>query len=82
MEPGLEVLGWSINPGNCGSGDTPVLSPSLFPLMQLSPNGQASFDDNIAWELPETGTYHVNVFRGSNSQLNNVITCADLHRKS
>lgn len=81
MEPGLEVLGWTINPGNCGSGDVSVLSPSLFPLMQLSPNGQASFDDNIPWELPEAGTYHVNVFRGSNSQLNNVITCADLRRK-
>ncbi|MGH7602571.1 MAG: hypothetical protein ACRENK_01085 [Gemmatimonadaceae bacterium] len=81
IEPGLEVLGWSINPGNCGSGDTPILSPSVFPLMQLNPNGQANFDDNIPWELPESGNYHVNVFRGSNSQLNNVVTCADLRRK-
>jgi hypothetical protein len=81
LEPGLENLGWTINPGNCGSGDAPVLSSSVFPLMQLGANGQANFDDNIPWALPETGSYHVNVYRGSSTQLNNVVTCAELRRK-
>jgi hypothetical protein len=82
MEPGLDNLGWAIHPGNCGSGDPPVMAPGTFPLMPLNANGQAKIEDNIPFTLPESGTYHVNVFRGTGTQLTDVLTCADLRRKS
>jgi hypothetical protein len=81
-EQGLDNLGWAILGGDCGSGDPPVLAPGVFPLMALSPNGQAKFDDNIPFTLPESGNYHVNIFRGSGNQLSDVITCAVLRRKT
>jgi hypothetical protein len=81
LEPGLDNLGWAIHRGNCGSGDPPVLAPGAFPAMQLGPNGQAKYDDNIPYTLPETGTFHLNVFRGNGTQLSNVITCAELQRR-
>jgi hypothetical protein len=81
IEPGLNNLGWGIHPGNCGSGTPPVIAPGMFPMMVVSTNGGASLDDNIPFQLPESGNYHLNVFRGGGTQLNDVITCADLRRQ-
>jgi hypothetical protein len=53
----------------------------MFPMMVVSANGGASLDDNIPFQLPESGNYHLNVFRGGGTQLNDVITCADLRRQ-
>ncbi len=82
VEPGLNNLGWAIHQGNCGSGNPPVMSPGTFPMIVLSVNGQGSVDDDIPFTLPESGAYHLNVFRGSGTQLNDVITCANLRRQS
>lgn len=82
MEPGLDNLGWAIHPGNCGSGDPPVMAPGTFPLMQLNANGQTTIDVDIPFTLPESGSYHVNAFRGTGTQLTDVMTCADLRRRS
>ena len=81
VEPGLNNLGWAVHPGNCGSGNPPVIAPGMFPAMVVSANGRGSIDDDIPFQLPESGTYHVNVFRGGGSQLNDVITCGDLRRQ-
>lgn len=80
-EPGLDLVGWGLSEGRCGSGNPPVLSPSVFPAIQLNASGQGKTDTTIPFIIPENGTYHVNVFRGSGTQLTNVLTCADLQRK-
>lgn len=82
MEPGLTNLGWAIHEGNCGSGNPPVMSPGSFPTIIVSTNGRGSVDDDIAFKLPEYGSYHLNVFRGNGTQLTDVITCANLRRQS
>ncbi len=82
MDPSLETLGWAIHGGGCGSGDPPVLAPGAFPLMQVNANGQANLDVDMPFALWESGSYHVNVFRGTGTQLTDVITCAQLRRKS
>ena len=81
IEPGLNNLGWAIHTGNCGSGTPAVITPGLFPVMVVSVNGGASVDDDIPFQLPEFGNYHLNVFRGGGTQLSDVITCADLRRQ-
>lgn len=80
-EPGLNILGWGLSQGLCGSGSPPVLPPSTFAPIQVSTNGQGSVDAKIPFILSETGSYHVNVFRGSGTQLSDVITCAQLRRE-
>lgn len=81
MEPGLNSLGWAIHPGNCGSGTPPVLAPGAFPIIVVSANGRGSIEDDIGFTLPVSGSYHVNVFRGNGTQLNDVLTCANLRRQ-
>lgn len=82
LEPGMDLVGWGLVPGRCGSGNPLVLSPSMFPAIQLGPNGQGTIDAQIPFIIPDNGSYHVDVFRGSGTQLNNVITCASLRRES
>jgi hypothetical protein len=81
-QPGLDVVGWGLSQGRCGSGNPPVLAPSAFPAIQLSPNGRGNADAELPFVIPETGTYHVNVFRGTGTQLTNVITCGELRREN
>jgi len=79
---GLDVVGWGLSQGRCGSGNPPVLAPSAFPAIQISPSGRGSADAELPFVIPETGTYHVNVFRGTGTQLTNVITCGELRREN
>lgn len=82
VEPGLTNLGWAIHQGSCGSGTPPMMSPGAFPTIVLSANGRGAVDDDIAFTVPVSGSYHVNVFRGNGTQLSDVITCANLRRHS
>jgi hypothetical protein len=82
IEPGMDLVGWGLSPGRCGSGTPLVLSPSMFPAIQLGPNGQGHVDTKIAFTIPDNGNYHVDIFRGSGTQLSDVITCAVLRRES
>ena len=81
-EPGLDVAGWGLSEGRCGSGNPPVLSRGAFPAIQISTNGQGNVDANIPFIIPDNGAYHVDVFRGSGTQLSDVLTCGDLRRES
>jgi hypothetical protein len=81
-QPGLDFVGWGLSQGRCGSGNPPVLAPSAFPAIQISPNGRGSVDAKLPFVISETGTYHVNVFRGTGTQLSDVITCGDVRRDS
>jgi hypothetical protein len=79
MEPGLTNLTWGIHPGNCASGNPPLVPPGD---ITLSVNGRGTVDSDVAFALPQSGNYHINVFRGNGTQLSDVITCANLRRQS
>jgi hypothetical protein len=81
-ERGVDLVSWGIVPGRCGSGNPLVLSPSMFPAIQIGANGQGHIDAKIPFIIPDNGNYHVDVFRGSGTQLSDVITCAVLRRES
>jgi len=80
QDAGLDILGWGVVTGGCGSGNPQVLSPTAFPPIQVSSSGRGSVDATIPFVIPETGSYHLDVYRGSGTQLSDVITCADLRR--
>lgn len=81
-EPGLDMAGWGVAEGRCGSGNPPVLSPSTFQPIQLNATGQGNIDVSIPFVIPDKGIFHVSVFRGSGTQLTNLLSCADLRRES
>ena len=78
MEPGLNNLTWGIHPGNCGSGNPAIVPPGD---ITLSVNGRGTVDADVGFALPQSGMYHINVFRGNGTQLSDVITCANLRRQ-
>lgn len=78
-QPGLDVVGWGIIQGGCGSGNPTVLSPSSFPPIQIGTNGGGKIDVKVPFIIPDNGNYHVDVFRGQGNQLSDVLTCGELH---
>lgn len=73
------ALQWAIVPGRCGSGGIPITGVERFPVIEISNSGRGELDMEIPLTLPTTGTYHANVYRGG-TQLNNVVTCANLRQ--
>lgn len=78
--PDVTSLRWGIYPGHCGSPAPPVVPVEVFPTIELSSNGKGSFDHEVAFEMPKQGAFHLNVLRGTGTQLSNVLTCANLRR--
>lgn len=74
------LLPWAMLPGRCGSGAVPLMSLEQFGQVDVASNGRADFKINLALTLPESGTYHVNVYWPRGSQLSDVMTCANLTR--
>lgn len=73
------ALQWAIAPGRCGSGNMAIAVVSSFPVVEISNNGRGELDMTMQLDLPTSGSFHANVFSGG-TQLNNVITCANLAR--
>jgi hypothetical protein len=72
-------LRWAVLPGRCGAGSLPLLGFDQFAPLDITSSGRGQLEVEIPLALPESGTYHVNVYhRGT--QLENVVTCATLRR--
>jgi hypothetical protein len=70
-------LRWALLPGRCGSGAMPVMAVELFPLLDIGTNGRGQLDAEVPLTLPESGSYHVNVY-WAGQQLSDVMTCTNL----
>lgn len=74
-------LSWALHPGRCGSGSPSLVGRERFPMIDVSGNGRGQLNNEMVLALPETGTYHVNIFWGQGQALSDVMTCANLHRE-
>ena len=68
---------WAIVPGRCGSGALPIVAVQRFPVIEIGGNSRGELDMEMPLTLPTSGAYHANVYNGG-TQLNNVVTCANL----
>ncbi len=76
-----EILGWSANPGRCGSGSVPFMPVAQFPGIEVGSTGRGEVDaQNMQLSIPVSGAVHVNVYRGGDT-LDRVIACANLRMK-
>lgn len=75
----VNTLRWGVFAGRCGSGAPAVIPADGFPRIELT-NGRGSIEEEIGFEMPAEGEFHVNVLHGSGTQLSNVLTCANLRR--
>ncbi len=73
---------WAVLPGRCGSGSVPLVSIEQFGPIDIAGNSRGQINASIALTLPETGTYHVNVYWSGGSQLSDVMTCGNLSRSN
>lgn len=72
-------LRWAVLPGRCGTGSLPLLGFEQFPPLDVTSSGRGQMEVDISIPLPQSGTYHINVYYGG-TELNNVLTCANLRR--
>lgn len=77
---GSNTLRWALLPGRCGTGSLPLVGIEQFPVIEVSSNGRADFNGEMSLALPESGTYHVNIYWAGGQQLSDVMTCANLRR--
>jgi hypothetical protein len=75
---GERDLSWAILFGNCGSASLPVVPRSNFPELDMSGGGSARMTVTIAHELPEAGTYHVELYRDREGGAASVVGCGNL----
>jgi hypothetical protein len=73
------ALRWAVLPGRCGAGSLPLLSFEQFPPLDVTSSGRGQLEIDVPIVLPESGSYHVNVYHGG-TQITNVLTCATLRR--
>jgi len=80
------TMAWGIFPGRCGSGSgmaLPLVPPSSLPSLEAGRTGAATLNTDIAFKMPTSGQYHLNVFWGTRTaDLADVATCANLTRES
>ena len=72
-------LRWALHPGRCGAASLPLLGYDQFAPLEVSSSGRGQLDVDLPLELPQTGSYHVNVYFGG-TDLDDVLTCANLRR--
>lgn len=76
-----EILGWSANPGRCGSGSVPIMPITQFPGIEVTSTGRGEINvQDMQLIIPASGPVHVNVYRGGDT-LDRVIACANLRMK-
>jgi len=68
---------WAIVSGRCGSGALPIVSVQRFPVIEIGGGNRGELDMEMPLTLPTSGSFHANVYNGG-TQLNNVVTCANL----
>ncbi|HEX2721288.1 MAG TPA: hypothetical protein VHM24_00105 [Gemmatimonadaceae bacterium] len=74
------ALSWAVLPGRCGTGSLPIAGIERFPVIEVGANGRGQLESEMSLGLPTSGTYHVNIYWGSGSQLSDVMTCANLRK--
>jgi hypothetical protein len=76
-EPG--ALRWALLPGRCGAATIALLGHEQFPPLDMSSSGRGQLEADLPLELPQSGSYHVNVYFGG-TDLDDVVTCSNLRR--
>ena len=72
---------WALASGRCGNVETPVLPISSFNPLEVSANGSIESTEEIPFEFPTDGMYHLDIFGGHSARLTEVIACANLTYK-
>ena len=72
---------WALASGRCGNVETPVLPISSFNPLEVSANGSIETTEEIPFEFPTEGMYHLDIFGGHSARLTEVVACANLSYK-
>lgn len=71
-------VSWALSTGRCGMMVAPVLPISVFAPLEMSGSGRGDATEEVPFEFPTDGMYHVDIFSGHSARLTEVVACADL----
>lgn len=73
---------WALASGRCGNLESPVLPISSFNPLEVGSNGMIDATEEIPFEFPTDGMFHLDIFGGHSARLTEVVACANLSYKA
>ncbi|HEX5409489.1 MAG TPA: hypothetical protein VFW89_06960 [Gemmatimonadaceae bacterium] len=73
---------WALASGRCGNLENPVLPISSFTPLEVGSNGMIETTEEIPFEFPTDGMFHLDIFGGHSARLTEVVACANLSYKN
>ena len=71
-------LNWAILAGSCGTAALPLIPMANFPELNVGGGGRAQVNAVIPLELPQTGTYHIDIYKDRRGSAESLVGCGNL----
>lgn len=71
-------LSWAIISGSCGTPALPLIPMSNFPELNIGGGGRAQITTSLPIEFPVSGTYHVDIYRSRQQNIDQLVACGNL----
>lgn len=71
-------LSWAVLFGPCGGASLPLIPISSFPELEVSVGGRTQLNAEISLELPNSGMFHIDIYRDRRGGAESVVGCGNL----
>lgn len=71
-------LYWAIVAGSCGVAALPLIPMSNFPELSIGSGGRAQVTATLPIDLPNSGSYHVDIYRNHSGGAESLVGCGNL----
>jgi hypothetical protein len=75
-------LSWAIVAGNCGMSALSLIPISNFPELHIGSGGRAQVTATLPIELPASGAYHVDIYKGRSGNAAGLVGCGNMKYSS
>lgn len=75
-------LNWALVAGNCGMAALPLIPIANFPELNIGSGGRAQVTATLPIDLPQSGTYHVDIYKDRNGNPASLVGCGNFRYTS
>ena len=70
-------LNWALIAGSCGMAALPLIPLANFPELNIGSGGRAQVTASLPIDLPQSGTYHVDIYRDRSGDPTSLVGCGN-----
>jgi hypothetical protein len=71
-------LYWALSAGSCGTAALPLIPLANFPELNVAGGGRAQVTTTLPIYLPNSGSYHIDIYRDRSASPENLVACGNL----